>query len=182
MKNPLLFLSIFVLTVTIACGTAKKKTKVATKPKVESTTPVISTTSTSNTLKTERHKANNGKMMLIDFVVSDKLTPVLEKAKAEKKLVFVDFSAKWCMPCRIMEDNVFTNADATKDLGAKFLSYQVDIDKSTGADIAAVYEVEALPTLLFLDHTGKVVLKHVGAIGQSEFKALVADAYKKGKP
>jgi thioredoxin-related protein len=75
---------------------------------------------------------------------------------------------------------VFTSKDATTDLNVNFLSLKVDVDKSKGADIAAIYEVEALPTLLFLNANGEVLERRIGAVGVEDFKKLTRAAMAKG--
>jgi len=44
----------------------------------------------------------------IKFEDSD-FASILAKAKAEKKIVFLDAYAAWCGPCKLMERNVFTD-------------------------------------------------------------------------
>jgi thiol:disulfide interchange protein len=43
-----------------------------------------------------------------DFVQSDNLASVLKRAESENKLVFVDIYTTWCLPCKMMDQNVFT--------------------------------------------------------------------------
>jgi len=142
--------------------------------------PAAKATSKPATEKAKPAAMAGGKVVLIPFVDSETLMPVLERAKQEKKLVFLDFHAKWCMPCKIVEENVFTSKDATTDLNVNFLSLKVDVDKSKGADIAAIYEVEALPTLLFLNANGEVLERRIGAVGVEDFKKLTRAAMAKG--
>ena len=40
------------------------------------------------------------------------LKPMLDQAKKENKLVFVDCYTTWCGPCKWMEANVFPEAKA----------------------------------------------------------------------
>lgn len=107
-----------------------------------------------------------------DFVESEQLMPVLAQAKAENKLVFVDFYTTWCLPCRVMEEEVFTDRALGDFINEHFISYRVDAEKDNGINLAAIFEIKAYPTLLFLDAGGRVLMRKEGAVSQSLFKRL----------
>ncbi|MCB9307285.1 MAG: thioredoxin family protein [Lewinellaceae bacterium] len=86
-----------------------------------------------------------------------------EKAKAEEKLIFVDAYASWCGPCKRMAAQVFPQEKVGSFFNANFINLKIDMEKAEHADFAGKYPVSAYPTLMFLDATGKVVLKSVGA-------------------
>ena len=44
-----------------------------------------------------------------DFISSNKLAYVLELAQKEDKLIFIDLYTTWCLPCKMMDQNVFTH-------------------------------------------------------------------------
>ncbi|KAJ9674820.1 hypothetical protein PVL29_024007 [Vitis rotundifolia] len=73
-----------------------------------------------------------------------------------KKLVVVDFTASWCGPCRVISP--FLAELAKKMPNVIFL--KVDVDELE--TVAKEWEVEAMPTFLFLKE-GNVVDKIVGA-------------------
>jgi thiol:disulfide interchange protein DsbD len=50
----------------------------------------------------------------------------LSKAKQENKLVLLDFYADWCISCKEMEVNTFTNAEVSKEL-KQFVLLQADV-------------------------------------------------------
>ena len=95
---------------------------------------------------------------------------VQEKAKAEGKLIFVDAFASWCGPCKRMSSTVFTQDKAGAFFNENFINYKVDMEKPENAEFAGKYPVSAYPTLMFLDATGKLVTKDVGA---KELEALL---------
>lgn len=111
-----------------------------------------------------------------DFVESEQLMPVLAQAKAENKLVFVDFYTTWCLPCRIMEEEVFTDRTLAGYINEGFISYRVDAEKGNGVNLAAIFEIKAYPTLLFLDAGGRVRVRQEGAVSQTTFKQLAEEA------
>jgi len=111
-----------------------------------------------------------------DFVKSSKLTAVLDKAEAEGKLVFLDVYTSWCLPCRMMDENVFTNETTASIINKDFVSYKVDAEKANGPDLAMIYEIKSYPTLLFLDPRGRVLERKEGATYHTELVALADKA------
>ncbi|MFX6077497.1 thioredoxin family protein, partial [Acinetobacter baumannii] len=86
----------------------------------------------------------------------DQWSQQLETNKSPDKLVVIDFTASWCPPCRFI-------APILADLAKRFIHVvflKVDVDELKSA--AEQYEVEAMPTFIFLKD-GTVVDKVVGA-------------------
>lgn len=79
-----------------------------------------------------------------------------------KGLVFVDFHAEWCGPCKMTEPIIEALSEEMKDM--KFV--KVDVDAN--AELAGEYSVFSIPTfMIFKD--GKVVSQFVGAMGKEGF-------------
>ena len=100
---------------------------------------------------------------------------VLKKAKAEKKVIFLDAYASWCGPCKMLQKNVFTKKTVGDYYNSRFINVKMDMEKGEGPALMQVYPLEAYPTLLFIDGNGRVLKKVLGyqspedliAIGQS---------------
>lgn len=97
---------------------------------------------------------------------------ILAKAKAEKKLVFMDAYASWCGPCKLMEKNVFTDNNVADFYNKNFVNARIDMEKGEGRDLAIKYGVRSYPTFLFLNGEGDVVGKELGYIQSKEFLEL----------
>ena len=100
----------------------------------------------------------------VNFTKSDTLTEVLEEAEKKNKLVFVDFYTDWCMPCKLMDQDVFTDKKVKRFFDDNFISYKVNAEKGNGINLATVFGIRAYPTLLFLNDKGQVVEKKEGAL------------------
>jgi thiol-disulfide isomerase/thioredoxin len=88
---------------------------------------------------------------------------VLEKAKAQNKLIMLDAYAVWCGPCKWMAKNIFTNDTVADFYNAGFINAKVDMEKGEGLDLAKRYEVKAYPTFLFINGNGDVVHRVCGS-------------------
>ena len=68
------------------------------------------------------------------------------KAKAEGKLLVVDFTASWCHPCHQMDETTWINAEVQKWLKTNAVAVQIDVDKEP--EIKASLSVRAMPTIV----------------------------------
>lgn len=115
------------------------------------------------------------------------LSKAQAKAKAEKKMVFVDFNGSdWCPPCKALRRTVL-NSPAFVEFARNNLVL-VDVDfphgkqqteevKKANQALAEKYNVEGLPTVLVLSSEGKELKKLEGYSGQSA-KEFVANLQK----
>ena len=86
-------------------------------------------------------------------------------AKSGGKPLIADFGLGFCMQCR---KQAATLEEIRKAYGDKVVLRMVNVNKEQA--LTSRYEVELIPTLVFFDGTGKVVLKKVGPIGYDEIR------------
>jgi len=94
----------------------------------------------------------------------------LAKAEAEDKLIFMDAYAVWCGPCKMMDRDVFAEAEVGGYYNQHFVNVKMDMEKGEGVVLAERYGVQAYPSLLFLNSNGDLV--HRG-LGYHEAEAFV---------
>lgn len=73
------------------------------------------------------------------------------KAKAEKKLIFVDFYTQWCGPCMNMAEEVFVLPTVGDFYNSNFVNLKIDAENGEGKELAKKYEVRSYPTYGFID-------------------------------
>ncbi len=83
------------------------------------------------------------------------LERAMEKAKAEDKMVFVNFHTNTCGPCKKMEKTVFPKPECCEYINKHFIPITVDgEDNGTGTEIAKKYNVFIYPTYMILSANG----------------------------
>jgi hypothetical protein len=87
---------------------------------------------------------------------------ILQLAKKEHKLIFVDLSAVWCAPCKWMEKNVFANDTVAMFYNKTFINYKIDTEKGEGPKLAKQWAVIGLPSLLYINENGEIVHRACG--------------------
>ena len=134
-----------------------------------------SSTNTKNTSSTSKPKPTAPKT-LFKFEQSNTLSAVLDKAAKANKPIFVDFYTSWCTPCKMMDQDIFTNRNLADYYNKNFLSYKVDCEKGNGVNLASIYGINNYPTLLYLDEKGNILVKHESAAYHTKMEQLAKDA------
>jgi len=113
---------------------------------------------------------------------------VRAKAKKENKYIFLDIFATWCVPCKMMEKQVYANDSVGAYFSSQFISVKVQMDQTksdnamvrswyaTADSLKTAYDITAYPTILFLSPNGNIVLKSVGYSSAQEFYELAIRA------
>jgi len=94
---------------------------------------------------------------------------ILQKAKKENKLIFIDAYTTWCGPCKMMAKNVFTDVEVGAFYNANFVNVKLDMEKEPGLSLKSKLNVSAYPTLIFVDANEKIEHKAVGALPKADF-------------
>jgi thiol-disulfide isomerase/thioredoxin len=123
----------------------------------------------------------------------------LTLAQHKGKVIYVDFWASWCGPCRKSfpwmnamqskyQDQAFTvlsvNLDNSKDLAAKFLQTSpadFPILYDAKGKLAKKFNIKGMPSSYLINKAGKIVSAHVGFTQskkmkyEAEIKHLIAE-------
>lgn len=85
----------------------------------------------------------------------------LALAKTNDKLIFIDFHTEWCGPCKKLAKGPFKEQKNGEFYNKNFINLKLDAEKE-GKDAAQRYQVNAFPTLMFVNGDGEIVHKGVG--------------------
>ncbi len=111
-------------------------------------------------------------------------TEALEKAKNGKKLIFVDLYADWCVPCRVMDKNVYSNPTVAALLNNRFIPVKLDADsqdtiscdgqlKTAQRCYFDVWELKALPAFVLVAPNGMSILTVTDSMSPQEMQMLL---------
>lgn len=83
-------------------------------------------------------------------------------AKKEGKPIFLDISASWCGPCKMLKAKTFPDAEVGEFYNANFINVAVDGERGEGIELARKYKIKGYPSLIFLDSKGNVIAQTAG--------------------
>jgi len=90
-------------------------------------------------------------------------TETLAKAKAEGKLVFIDFYTQWCGQCYNMAKDVFVRSDVGSFYNTHFVNVKIDAENGEGIELAGRYGVRSYPTYAFVDPLTEEIVHRSGS-------------------
>ena len=103
-------------------------------------------------------------------------TEALKLAADTRKYVFVDAYASWCGPCKLLKATTFRNKGVAAFFNEHFINLSIDMEKGEGTELSARWRIEAYPTLIIFDGTGRPVLKAMGYLKPKELMKFAQEA------
>lgn len=97
---------------------------------------------------------------------------VIEQSRQTGKPIFLDTYASYCVPCQMMDRDVFTNPEVAQYFNENFINYKINIQTEEGRILQFLYEIKALPDLIFVDPDGNVILRNSGSLNKDGFLSL----------
>lgn len=116
------------------------------------------------------HSAQQHSLQFIKIRNVNDLQQALQKAHG--RYVMLDFYADWCVSCKLIEQNVFSQPDVQQSLHP-FILLQADVSANSETDIALqkYVQVYAPPTMVFFDGSGHEIpaSRIVGEVSKQQF-------------
>lgn len=96
------------------------------------------------------------------------LEEVNTRAWRQGRMIVIDFTAEWCLPCKMMEEHTFSSPGIIEILNQEFIAVQYDIQSFDGVALKSEYSIKSLPTLLVLHPDGTELKRLQGAMSATE--------------
>lgn len=93
--------------------------------------------------------------------IPEPVATALERVEHTDTSIFIDFYAKWCGACKVMDKTTLVDPKVVKTL-VQFHTLKVDADEFPLA--TQHFGVFAMPTYIVLNPSGEEVFRHVGPI------------------
>jgi thiol-disulfide isomerase/thioredoxin len=87
---------------------------------------------------------------------------LLQAAKQQHKMIFIDVYTDWCGPCKGMDKNIFPLKEVGDKYNPLFINYKLNAEKGEGIALAKKFNIGAYPSFLYLNSSGYLVHKVVG--------------------
>jgi cell division septation protein DedD len=105
--------------------------------------------------------------------INDDLKTGLNRAAGEGKLVFLEFWASYCTPCKVMEEYTFTNPSVIERMTNHYVPVKVNIQSFDGFDLKNQFKVTVLPTIIILDSKGRQVARYEETMSATKLNTIL---------
>ena len=105
-----------------------------------------------------------------EFWVADYETAQKE-ARQSGRLIMVESMRPGCYYCRVMDKEVFEDAEAQKEIAKRVVPLKIDISNES---MPAGIQARVTPSFYFLDANGNVVKKLIGGWTKEDFLEILA--------
>ena len=102
---------------------------------------------------------------------------VLKKAKAEKKMIMLQFFTDNCDACAQMDHMIKTNTKLSHKIAKYFVLFRPEEGSKETKSLIKKYHINSYPTVIFMSKNSEVLHKSLGAISESEMLEMLDNVY-----
>lgn len=128
-----------------------------------------------------------------DFTLTDLEGKSVKLSDLKGKKVLLNFWATWCPPCQAEMPDMEKFYAETKDTDLVILAVNIGEDRETaksfmeksgysfrvlldtGSEVAALYNIRAIPTSYFINSDGNISNQHIGAMDLLQMKQYLSE-------
>ncbi len=111
---------------------------------------------------------NKPKTTTVKFQEGPPFYSLLDQSKNSNKIIFIDFYIVGCLPCKVMDETVFTEDIVYKYYNKNFINVKMDGVSFDYYEVAKQYNVKEYPTLVYLDEMGNMLHSVSGSVSATK--------------
>lgn len=96
-----------------------------------------------------------------------------KQAKSYQKPYFVEITADWCLPCKLMDETVFQDVAVINYTKDNYIAVKYDVDNFDAMFIKDKYNAPNVPTILIFDSKGNLLEKLEGLQTGTQFLEIL---------
>jgi thioredoxin-related protein len=124
--------------------------------------------------------AQSNSMSSVDWYHPISLEALKKESIRMNKPIFIDLYTTWCLPCKKMDKEVYTDSTVGDYLNKHYLSVKLQMDSSKkdsdeikrmysiAREVDREYKIDAFPTILTISQNGTILSKSIGYKNSSD--------------
>jgi len=101
-------------------------------------------------------------VQFIEVKTQEEMEEAQKLASDQMRLLFVDVYATWCGPCKMMDQQVYTDPAVADWMNEHFVNVRLDGECDYGMEYVTEQKLEGYPTMYVFDDDGERISKIVG--------------------
>ena len=90
-------------------------------------------------------------------------------ARAQNKVIYIDFYTDWCAPCKFMAQTIFPLKNVGDFYNKNFICVQINAEKGEGIELKKKFAVGSYPTMIYTNDKEEIVYRTSGSTSAGEF-------------
>ncbi len=107
------------------------------------------------------------------FATNNTFEDILLQAQEEDKHIFMHFTASWCLPCQMINDQLESHPEILKEINEIYIELELDYDEPNDQEWFVRYGVQCLPTMIVIDDVGQIIDRMDGTGSLAEIESFL---------
>ena len=105
--------------------------------------------------------------------IRERILEQRQEAAAGDREILYYFGADWCLPCQVMESEVFTDPVVARTLAQRYVFVKLDAESLDGFEYKQHFKVRSLPGFIVMDRYGRQLRRATTGMSLSQFRRFL---------